>query len=296
MMQNLLFITWDASPEMFTIPGIDWPVRWYGLLFACAFLCSQYVMAKVFKAEMRPAKYLDILTIYIVAGTIIGARLGHCLFYSPVYYLTHPLDILEIWEGGLASHGGAIGIVVAMWLYCRKTGESRLWLFDRITIVVPLSGMFIRLGNLMNSEIIGLPTKMPWGFKFIRGEEDSALYQVHGIDAVPARHPAQLYEAIFCLFLFVLFFYLWKYKRQVLAPGFTFGLFCVLLFTQRFFTEFLKEVQVDWENKIDLNMGQNLSIPFVVLGIFFMFFSYRKKRKEVKNSSPPPQEVGPTEN
>jgi len=280
-MHHLLYIVWDADPEMFTIPGIDWPVRWYGLLFAFAFLGSQYVMGRIFKAEQRPAKYLDILTIYIVAGTILGARLGHCLFYQPDYYLTHPLDILKIWEGGLASHGGAIGIIVAMWLYCRKTGESRMWLFDRITIVVPLSGMLIRLGNLMNSEIVGLPTTVPWGFKFIKGE-DASLYEMHGLDAVPARHPSQLYEAIFCLLLLVLMLYLWRYKRQVLPEGFMFGLFCVLLFTQRFIGEFFKEVQVSWENKIDLNMGQNLSIPFVVLGAFLMIYSYRKKRMQQK--------------
>lgn len=290
-MHNLLFITWNASPEMFTIPGIDWPVRWYGLLFACAFLCSQYIMGKIFKAEQRPAKLLDILTIYVVAGTVIGARLGHCLFYQPDYYLLHPLDIFKIWEGGLASHGGTIGIIIAIWLYCRKTGESRLWLLDRIAIVAALSAMFIRIGNLMNSEIVGLPTKMPWGFKFVRGEEDAMLYRMHGIDAVPARHPAQLYEAIFCLFLFALLILLWKYKRQVLPPGFVVGLFLVLLFSERFLTEFLKEVQVDWENKIDLNMGQNLSIPFIVLGVAAMFFSYRKRRKEIKHSTPVQTEI-----
>lgn len=277
-MSHLLFVVWDADPEMFTIPGINWPVRWYGLLFACAFLGSQYVMGKVFKAEQRPPKYLDILTVYIVAGTIIGARLGHCLFYQPDYFLLHPLDILKIWEGGLASHGGAIGIILAMWLYCRKTGESLMWLFDRITLVVPFSGMCIRIGNLMNSEIVGLPTQLPWGFKFIRGE-DNILFETQGIEAVPARHPSQLYEAIFCLFLFILMVYLWRYKRQLLPPGFMFGLFCVLLFTQRFIGEFFKEVQVSWENKIDLNMGQNLSIPFIILGAFLMINSYRKKKK-----------------
>jgi phosphatidylglycerol:prolipoprotein diacylglycerol transferase len=291
-MQNLLFIVWDVNPEMFTIPGIHWPVRWYGLLFACAFLSSQFVMGKIFKIEQRPAKYLDILTIYIVAGTIIGARLGHCLFYGPWFdvtdkagdvvqqgYISHPLNLLKIWEGGLASHGGAIGIILAMWLYCRKTGESRMWLFDRITLVVPLSGMFIRLGNLMNSEIVGLPTTLPWGFKFIKGD-DAAEYHMHGLDKVPARHPSQLYEAIFCLFLIVLMVYLWKYKRHILPPGFMFGLFCVLLFTQRFLTEFFKVAQVDWENKIDLKMGQNLSIPFILLGVFMMVNSYRKQRKQ----------------
>lgn len=276
-MKGLLFVVWDADPEMFTIPGINWPVRWYGLLFACAFLASQFVMGKVFKVEHRPAKYLDILTIYIVVGTIVGARLGHCLFYEPATYLRDPIRILKIWEGGLASHGGAIGIILAMWLYCRRTGESLMWLFDRITLVVPLSGMFIRMGNLMNSEIVGLPTNVPWAFKFIKGE-DQMLYQMHGIDAVPARHPSQLYEAIFCLFLFVLMLLLWRYKRQSLPPGFMFGLFCVLLFTQRFIGEFFKEVQVSWENKIDLNMGQNLSIPFVVFGAFLMIYSYRKKK------------------
>lgn len=277
-MQQLLFITWDADPEMFTIPGIDWPVRWYGLLFAFAFLGSQFILGKVFKVEQRPAKYLDILTIYIVAGTILGARLGHCLFYAPEYYLPHPLEILKIWEGGLASHGGAIGIIVAMWLYCRRTGESLMWLCDRMVIVVPFSATLIRLGNLMNSEIVGLPTSASWGFKFMNNDEDVRMLVAHGTP-IPARHPSQLYEAIFCLFLFVLMLYLWRYKRQVLPPGFMFGLLCVLLFSQRFVGEFFKEVQVDWENKIDLNMGQNLSIPFIVYGAFLMFWSYRKQRK-----------------
>jgi phosphatidylglycerol:prolipoprotein diacylglycerol transferase len=288
-MNNLLFITWDASPEMFTIPGINWPVRWYGLLFACAFLCSQFVIAKIFKAEQRPAKLVDILTIYIVAGTVIGARLGHCLFYQPDYYLLHPLDILKIWEGGLASHGGTIGIIIAIWLYCRKTGESRLWLLDRIAIVAALSSMFIRLGNLMNSEIIGLPTDKPWGFKFMNNDEDLTRLVRDGI-AIPARHPAQLYEAIFCLFLFITLMLLWKFKRNILPPGFVVGLFLVLLFTERFLTEFLKEVQVDWENKIDLNMGQNLSIPFIVLGVAMMFFSYQKRKKQIKHSTQVPLE------
>lgn len=276
-MHHLLYIVWDADPEMFTIPGIDWPVRWYGLLFATAFLASQYVMGRVFKAEQRPAKYLDILTIYIVIGTVLGARLGHCLFYEPADYLSNPLRIFMIWEGGLASHGGAIGIILAMWLYCRRTGESRLWLFDRITLVVPLSGMFIRLGNLMNHEIVGLETDVPWGFKFMRNIEDLDALAVKGTE-IPARHPSQLYEAVFCLFLFVLMLYLWKKKRQAMPPGFMFGLFCVLLFTQRFVGEFFKEVQVNWENKIDLNMGQNLSIPFIVLGAWMMFNSCRKQR------------------
>ena len=282
MMQNLLFIVWNVNPEMFTIPGINWPVRWYGLLFACAFLSCQVVVGHIFKTEQRPEKYLDIITIYIIAGTVIGARLGHCLFYSPDYYLFHPLDILKIWEGGLASHGAAIGIITAMLLYCRKTGEGVWWLFDRIVIVVPLAAIFIRLGNLMNSEIVGKPTTLPWGFKFLRCDEDSQMAQFHSIDLIPARHPSQLYEAFYCVFLFVLMFYLWKYKRQVLPQGFMFGLFCVLLFTGRFFMEFLKETQVDWEKGLAFDMGQWLSIPFVLGGLFIMFYSYKKRKRNLE--------------
>ncbi|HKC66614.1 MAG TPA: prolipoprotein diacylglyceryl transferase [Bacteroidia bacterium] len=282
MMQNLLYIIWNVNPEMFTIPGIDWPVRWYGLLFACAFLCSQYIVGYIFKTEQRPPQYLDIITIYIIAGTVIGARLGHCLFYSPDYYLFHPLDIFKIWEGGLASHGAAIGIITAMLLYCRKTGEGVWWLFDRIVIVVPLSGMFIRLGNLMNSEIVGKPTTLPWGFKFPRCEEDAAMAQFHNIDMIPARHPSQLYEAIYCVFLTLLMFYLWKYKRNVLPQGFMFGLFCVLLFTSRFLMEFLKETQVDWEKGLAFDMGQWLSIPFVLGGIFIMVYSYKRQKRSLE--------------
>ncbi len=282
-MHNQLYIIWDASKDIFTIPGINWPVRWYGLLFACAFLGSQFIMSKVFKIEQRPPKYLDILTIYIVAGTVLGARLGHCLFYQPEVYFKHPLDILKIWEGGLASHGGAIGIILAIWLYCKRTGESLMWLFDRITLVVPFSGMLIRIGNLMNHEIVGLPTNVSWGFKFMRNDEDLAELALDGV-AIPARHPSQLYEAAFCLFLFLLMLYLWKTRRHVLPPGFMFGLFCVLLFTQRFIGEFFKEVQVSWENKIDFNMGQNLSIPFIIFGAFLMFSSYRKQKRLQKNT------------
>ncbi len=282
MMQHLLFIIWNVNPEMFIIPIINWPVRWYGLLFASAFLSSQVVVGHIFKTEQRPAKYLDIITIYIITGTVIGARLGHCLFYSPEYYLSHPLDILKIWEGGLASHGAAVGIITAMLLYCRKTGEGVWWLFDRMVIVVPLAAVCIRLGNLMNSEIVGKPTTLPWGFKFLRCDEDAQIAQFHDINLIPARHPSQLYEAIYCVFLFLLMFYLWKYKRQVLPQGFMFGLFCVLLFTSRFFMEYLKETQVDWEKGLTFNMGQWLSVPFVIGGIFIMIYSYRKKKRSLE--------------
>jgi phosphatidylglycerol:prolipoprotein diacylglycerol transferase len=253
-----LFINWNPSPEIFTIPGIDWPVRWYGLMWALAFIGSHFFMNRIYRTEGRTEKELDTLTLYVIVGTILGARLGHCLFYDPAYYLSHPLDILKVYEGGLASHGGAIGILIAMWLYCRKTKESWLWLFDKIVVVVPLASMLIRFGNLMNSEIIGTPTNVPWAFVFT------------SVDNIP-RHPAQLYEAIFCLFLFVLMYWLWKNKRDRFAPGFMFGLMCVLFFTERFFDEFVKENQEAFEASMALNMGQILSIPFVIVGLYMMW-------------------------
>ncbi len=255
---QLLFINWNPSPEIFTIPGIDWPVRWYGLMWALAFIGSHFVMNRIYKTEGRTEKDLDLLTLYIIIGTVLGARLGHCFFYDPAYYLAHPLDILKVYEGGLASHGGAIGILTGMYLYTRKTKESWLWVFDKIVVVVPLAGALIRFGNLMNSEIIGKPTDVPWAFIF------------ESVDNVP-RHPAQLYEGLFCVVLFVVMYYLWKNKRNNFGPGFMFGFFCVVLFTERFIDEFFKENQELFENSMALNMGQILSIPFVLIGIYMMW-------------------------
>jgi len=271
----LSFITWNPSPEIFTIPGIDWPVRWYGLMWAFAFIASFYFMNKVYRKEGRTDKDLDTLTLYIIVGTILGARLGHCLFYGPWFdevlsngaviegYLSHPLNMLKVYEGGLASHGGAIGIITAMILYCRKTRESWLWLFDRLVIVVPLAATFIRFGNLINSEIIGKVTDVPWAFIFVQEDE------------LP-RHPAQLYEAIFCLFLFIFMYWFWKNKRNTVGPGFMFGLLCVLLFIERFVDEFFKENQSDFEGGLPINMGQILSIPFIIIGIVMIIRSYKK--------------------
>jgi phosphatidylglycerol:prolipoprotein diacylglycerol transferase len=269
----LNYITWDPSPEMFTIPGIDWPVRWYGLLWATALLSAHFVMNRIYKAEGRTNKQLDTLTLYVILGTIVGARLGHCLFYGPLWdvydaqgnpleegYIDHPLNLLKIYEGGLASHGGAIGIIIAVLYYCRKEKESLWWVFDRLMVVVPLASMFIRFGNLMNSEIIGKPTHSSFGFVFAQ------------IDNLP-RYPAQLYEAIFYLFLFILMYWLWKNKREKVGQGFMFGVLLTCMFTLRFFIEFIKENQVEFENDLSLNMGQILSVPFVLIGIYLMLRS-----------------------
>ncbi len=264
----LEYIHWNPSPEFFTIPFINWPVRWYGLMWALSFILSHFILSRVYKTEHRKTEDLDNLSLYIILGSIIGARLGHCLFYDAIYYLTHPLDILKVYEGGLASHGGAIGIIIAIWLYTKKTKENIWWVLDRIVIVVPLAGMLIRIGNLMNSEIIGKPTTLPFGFIFA------------SVDNIP-RHPSQLYEAIYAGLLFILFIYLWKNKRNNYAQGFMFGLFCVLLFAFRFFIEFLKENQEAFEASLPLNMGQLLSIPFIIFGMYLIM----KKRKYGKNKN-----------
>ncbi|MFO0322934.1 MAG: prolipoprotein diacylglyceryl transferase [Bacteroidota bacterium] len=259
-----LFINWNPSPEIFTIPGIDWPVRWYGLSWAMAFIGCHFFMNRIFKAEGRTEKQLDTLTVYIVIGTVLGARVGHCLFYGWGYYSVHPLDILKIWEGGLASHGGAIGIIVAMILYCFKTKESWIWLFDRLVVVVPFASFMIRFGNLMNSEIIGEPTQVPWAFIF------------ESVDLLP-RHPTQIYEAAYYAALFVVMYWLWKNKRTQFGKGFMFGLLCLLMFSFRFLMEFLKENQEDFEASLPINMGQILSIPFVLIGIVMIWKYYQKK-------------------
>ena len=270
-----LFITWNPSPDIFTIPFINWPVRWYGLSWAMAFIGCHFFMNRIFKAEGRTDKQLDSLTLYIIIATILGARLGHCLFYQPEYYLANPLDILKIYEGGLASHGGAIGIIIGMWLYCRTTKESWLWLFDRLVVVVPFASFMIRFGNLMNSEIVGKQTDVSWGFKFLQNDDDLLNFERAGIP-IPVRHPTQLYEALFYMILFVFFYWLWKTKRNALGKGFTFGLFCVLMFTFRFLIEYLKEIQVSSEANQLINNGQLLSIPFVAIGLYMMWSA--KKR------------------
>lgn len=287
----LNYITWNPSPEIFTIPGINWPVRWYGLTWAVAFIASHFFMNRVYKAEGRTEKALDTLTLYIILGTVIGARLGHCLFYGPWFdefdaagnlinegYLSHPLNMLKVYEGGLASHGGAIGIITAMILYCRKEKESWLWMFDRLVIVVPLAAMCIRIGNLINSEIIGRVTDVPWAFIFV--QEDNL-----------PRHPAQLYEAVFCFFLFIYMYWFWKNKRNTVGPGFMFGLLCVVLWIERFADEFFKENQVDFENSMALNMGQLLSIPFIIIGIVMIVRSYKKKPGAYHSEATVPEKI-----
>ena len=264
---HLLVIPWNVNPEIFRIG--TFAVRWYGLLFASSFLFGYVIMNRIFKNENLEEAVLDKLTIYMALGVIIGARLGHCLFYEPSYYFQHPLEILFIWHGGLASHGAAIGILTAVWLFSKKEKKDYFWVLDRIAIVVALSGFLIRMGNLMNSEIYGIETTVPWGFVFLRNHE------------VAPKHPTQIYEGLAYLAIFILLFRLYWSKKGEHYQGLLISLAITLIFISRFFIEFLKEDQVAFEATMKLNMGQLLSIPFILLGIGGIYWSLKRKKRAV---------------
>jgi len=263
-----LFIHWNPSPEIFTLGSFA--IRWYGLLFASSFIFGYIILQRIFKKEDIPIKLLDELTTYMIIGTIIGARLGHVFFYEPAWYLAHPIKILEVWEGGLASHGAAIGIILTLLIFSYIKKRSFIWVIDRIVIVVALSGFFIRVGNLMNSEIYGNVTNLPWGFYFVRSLVPA--------DTAQPRHPTQIYEALSYLAIFVYLLYYYYKKDGKPAPGFLFGMFLILVFGIRFFIEFLKVPQVGFERGMTLNMGQLLSIPFVIAGSVIVYFSLKLRR------------------
>ena len=356
-MINLFYIIWNANPEI--ISGL--PPRWYGLLFALGFLIGSYIMRWIYKLDERDPEEVERLTLYMVIATIVGARIGHCLFYDPVYYLSNPLKILYIWEGGLASHGAAISIILGMVIYSRKVNETFFWVMDRIVIVVCLAGAFIRTGNFMNSEILGLPTESDNGVVFAKSVNDILKFRFDGRveditfhkregklteNGVPItirlkygegvgvdemsentyyksnvksyimgyegirnhiyedpneeldykifknnnqyyaeiytigipRHPAQMYEALYCLLLFVTLLSLWYFKRESLKDGFIFSIFMIVLWSLRIIDELFKENQVDWEADIPLNMGQWLSIPMIILGIIIFIKTFPSKK------------------
>ena len=270
------YIHWNVDPEIFNLFGIS--LRYYGLLFVGGLVLCIYVLKGIFRHENIPPEYLDKLTIYGFIGIFVGARLGHCLFYEPAYYFNHPFEIIlpirPTLDGGykftgfegLASHGGSLGLLIALILYSKKTKESMLKTLDLIAIVAPLGACFIRLANLMNSEIIGIPATVPWAFIFVRE------------DNLP-RHPAQLYEAIVYLMVFGLMYYLYRSQREKLQNGFFFGIVLTLIFVARFFIEFIKEKQVPFEAQMQFDMGQLLSIPFIVIGIVFIIYGLVKTKK-----------------
>ncbi|MFO8054674.1 MAG: prolipoprotein diacylglyceryl transferase [Bacteroidales bacterium] len=267
----LAYIHWDIDPRILVIG--DFELRYYGLLFASGFFAGYYIMHSIFKREGIPLKELDLLTTLIVIGTIAGARLGHVFFYQPGYFLANPLEILMVWHGGLASHGGAIGILLAL-IYYRPRSKKRsyLWILDRLVIATALAGGFIRLGNLMNSEIIGKPTMLPWAF----------IFSQH--DLIP-RHPAQLYEAL-VYFIIALILY-WIYRKHKRQPprGRILGWFFISVFGARFLIEFLKIDQADHTASMLFNMGQWLSIPFILAGVVLLYFSFSRKALQKEKTS-----------
>ena len=259
------FITWDVNPDI-----IDSfvTIRWYGLMFAIGFWIGYNLVANMFKRDGAPEKWVGILLIYVAVATIVGARLGHVFFYQWDYYSAHPWKIFATWEGGLASHGGAIGIILAVILYSIfTTKRNPLWTFDRLTIAIALVGALIRIGNLMNSEIFGHPTTLPWGFYFVRSAEWQQLYYGQ------ACHPTQIYEALTYLALFGLMMWMYWKKDCGNRPGLLFGTFLIGTFATRFFIEFIKNNQVAFEDSMVLNMGQLLSIPFAILGVFLVIWA-----------------------
>ena len=292
MNYELLFVYWAPNEVLFHIGSFG--VRWYGLCWLIGIALAFFIVKRLYKEQKIKDELFDPLFIYCFLGILIGARLGHCLFYEPEVWLSSWQHVLQIfipihifpdgsWKftgyTGLASHGGTIGLMIALWLYCRKTGVKLWTVLDNIAIATPITACFIRLGNLMNSEIVGKVTDVPWAFIFANGDP---------VFAHEPRHPGQLYEAIAYLCFFWIGWYIYKRnthpgspegrgKRPQVGTGFFFGLCLTLIFTFRFFIEYTKEIQVDFESGMIFNMGQLLSVPFIILGVVCMIRSLTPK-------------------
>ena len=282
----LNFITWNVDPVFIHLGPLT--IRWYGLLWALGIWFTLMITHRIFKNEKLSETWLDKLFLYTVIGAIVGARLGHCLFYEwqllpePVtflgitfdygnHYLSHPWELLYIWRGGLASHGGAIGILIAMILYDKNVSKKGIiWIFDRLLIGVCICGACIRLGNLMNSEIYGSATSLPWGFIFVRTGETQPM------------HPTQIYEMLYCLITFAILWWLYWKKEAYKKSGLIFGIFLIGVFGSRFLLEFIKLNQEAFESNLSLNMGQMLSLPFIIWGIGLIIRS-TKSPKGIKS-------------
>jgi len=254
---------WSVDPVAISFGSVR--IFWYGMLFATAILAGLQYMKWVYRLEGKNVDDLENMFLYIVIGIVVGARLGHCFFYDPSYYLANPMKIFAVWEGGLASHGGGSGVILALYLFAKRYKLNYLWLLDRVAIPTALFGFFVRMGNLMNSEIVGKPTDVSWGVVFSR------------VDMLP-RHPAQVYEGVSYLIIFLLLTLIYKTKREVLPNGLLFGLFLTLIFTVRLLVEFVKVKQADYDTSfLMMTTGQALSIPFLLFGIGLIFWSLRKK-------------------
>ncbi len=256
------YLTWNIDPILFSMGSIT--IHWYGFIFALAFIIALKIMENIFKKENKNIEELDNGLIYVMIGTVVGARLGHTLFYDPSYYLSNPIEILMIQKGGLASHGGAIGVLIGLYLFAKKYSYSYVWLLDKVVIPTALVASFIRIGNLFNSEILGDKSDVAWAIIFSR------------VDNIP-RHPAQVYESISYFIIFIILFSIYQKFHSKLRDGFLFGLFMISLFGTRFMIEFIKVRQEAYVNNIGLSTGQLLSIPFIILGLY-MIFGFRTKK------------------
>lgn len=267
---ELLFVNWNVDPEVFRIGSFA--VRWYGLLFVSGFILGYWMFSKFFAREKVDSALLDPLLYTLLIGTLVGARLGHCLFYQPDYYFGSWqgfVEILAVWKGGLASHGGALMLLFCMLWFAKRYGAKNnfdfLWILDHLAIAVAFAATAIRLGNLFNSEIYGDVTSLPWGFIFqLRGETEP-------------KHPTQLYEALSYLLLGIALVWLYWKRLDKVYRGTFIGIFFIVCFGMRFLIEFIKEPQVDFEASMALDMGQILSIPFILLGVALLVFAFWKK-------------------
>lgn len=270
MLNILGFIHWNINPEIFSLGPLS--IRWYGLLFASGFLIGYYICEKMLKSENVQQKWIDSLFFYMIIATVIGARLGHVIFYGWDYYSQNISEIFKVWHGGLASHGGAMGIIIALFIYSKKVSKrTMLWALDRVIVPTALVAAFIRTGNLMNSEIYGIETTGAWGFIFERNGE------------TVAKHPTQLYEALAYLASFVVMIYLYWKTNSKDRPGVLLGAFFIMMFSARFFIEFIKENQESFESGMVLNMGQWLSIPFILVGAYLVYRGLNKPEVHFKN-------------
>lgn len=270
-------IVWDVDSTIITIGSFE--LRWYGLCFAAGFLIGYQIMDRVFRFEKKPEKDLDSLLLTMIASIVLGARIGHYVFYEGDKFFDAPLTFL--WDMlippymGLASHGAAFGVLIGLFIYATRNKEyTYLWLTDRLVITAALGGAFIRFGNLMNSEIVGIPTDVPWAFTFMQNNEFAKI----------PRHPSQLYESLSCLVLFFVLFFLYEKYKAATPRGLLTGIFFAWIFGLRFFYEFLKENQVDFEQGMALNMGQWLSIPLTAFGLFFLFRALKNGKVPVEST------------
>ncbi|MBO4645663.1 MAG: prolipoprotein diacylglyceryl transferase [Bacteroidales bacterium] len=276
------FVTWTADPIAFSLGNLQ--VRWYGILLATGFVLAYFTLQKIFQKENISQKTLDKFAIWTIIWCIIGLRLGHFLFYEPEYLVQHPLQVLlpfdEEWKfigyGGLASHGGALAMLLWVIYFCYTRKMNFFWLLDRLCIAVPIAAAFVRCGNLMNHEIVGSVTDVPWAFNFIHGGVDADGSPIAGT----YRHPSQLYESLVYLSLYIsLVIYYFKFAKGKVPPGRAAGIMITVIFVARFFIEFLKADQVAKEAGMSLNIGQWLSIPFALIGIGLIVYSIIKKKE-----------------